>query len=205
MNCQAYVGYDGSVPPSLDLSLPTIWRILRKQYPTEVHIRIKRYSMEEVLQDPMWLDKQWAEKDKLLGHFIRHQAFPTDNRGFCRHRVFDTRHHSIEGSALALVRLLLMPCAIPLLLLISIPLFWIVLWSWLAVQLFKLVFPDDQPAGSSNAAENNTSQTPGSAGLDSATGTPFFPATPFASPSITNWRDMICNNGKYGNGDSPVR
>lgn len=200
----AYVGYDGSLPPSLDLSLPTIWRILRKQYPTEVHIRVKRYSMEEVLQDPMWLDKQWAEKDKLLGHFIRHQAFPTDNRGFCRHRVFDTRHHSIEGSVLALVRLLLMPCAIPFLLLISIPLFWIVLWSWIVFRLFKLLFPDEPPSESSNAdAENNTSQTPGSAGLDSATGTPFFPATPFASPSITNWRDLIGNNS-YGNGDSPV-
>jgi hypothetical protein len=150
----------------------------------------------------MWLDKQWAEKDKLLGHFIRHQAFPTDNRGFCRHRVFDTRLHSIEGSVLALVRLLLMPCAIPFLLLISVPLFWIVLWSWVVFRLFKLLFPDP-PSGSFSAAENNTSQTPGSAGLDSATGTPFFPATPFASPSITNWRDMIGINGSsnYGNGD----
>lgn len=202
---QAYVGYDGSVPPSRDLSLPTIWRILRKQYPTEVHIRIKRYSMEEVLQDPMWLDKQWAEKDKLLGHFIRHQSFPTDNRGFCRHRVFDTRNQSMEGSVLALVRLLLMPCTIPFLLLISIPLFWIVLWSWLAFKLFKLVFPEQETGGSSNTAGNSTTQTPGSAGLDSATVTPFFPPTPFASPSVTNWRDIIGNNGDFGNGDSPVR
>jgi hypothetical protein len=99
---------------------------------------------------------------------------------------------------------LLMPCAIPFLLLISIPLFWIVLWSWIVFRLFKLLFPDEPPSESSNAdAENNTSQTPGSAGLDSATGTPFFPATPFASPSITNWRDLIGNNS-YGNGDSPV-
>lgn len=197
------MGYDGTARPSVDLSLPTIWRILRKQYPSEVHIRIKRYSMEEVLQDPVWLDKQWAEKDKLLAHFIRHQSFPTDNRGFCRHRVFDTRHHSIEGSALALVRLMLVPCAIPLLLLLSIPLFWVVLWSWIVFKLFKFVFPD-QPSGSANAAETHTSQTPGSAGLDSATGTPFFPATPFASPSITNWRDLFGNNGDL-NGDSPVR
>lgn len=203
---QAYVGYDGSVPPSLDLTLPTIWRILRKQYPSEIHVCIKRYSMEEVLQDPLWLDKQWAEKDKRLGHFIRHQSFPTDNRGFCRHRVFDTRHHSIEGSVLALVRLLLLPCAIPLLLLISIPLFWIVLWCWLAFKLFRLVFPDpDQRSGFSSAAGNNASQTPGSAGLDSATGTPFFPATPFVSPSVTNWRDMFDNNGDYANDDLPVR
>jgi hypothetical protein len=204
-NQQAYVGYDGSVPPSLDLSLPTLWRILRKQFPSEIHIRIKRYSMEEVLQDSNWLDKQWTDKDKALGYFIRHQSFPMDSRGFCRHLVFDTRQHSMESSALALIRLLLLPCAIPLLLFISIPLFWIVLWCWLAFKSFNLVFSGDgQPAGLSTHGGNSTSQTPGSAGLDSATGTPFFPATPFVSPSVTNWRDMIGNHD-FENGDSPVR
>ena len=161
--------------------------------------------MQEVLQDSNWLDKQWADKDKELSYFIRNQSFPTDNRGFCRHRVFDTRQISLESSVLALVRLLLLPCAIPLLLMISIPLFWIVLWCWLAFKSFKFVFSGDgQPAGLSANGGTSRSQTPASAGLDSATGTPFFPATPFATPSITNWRDMI-GSRDYENGDSPVR
>lgn len=161
--------------------------------------------MEEVLQDPNWLDKPWADKDKALGYFIRYQSFPTDSRGFCRHRVFDTRQHSMESSLLALIRLLLLPCEIPLLFFISIPLLWIVLWCWLAFKSFKLVFSgDEQPAGRSANGGNSTSQTPGSAGLDSASGTPYFPTTPFVSPSIANWRDMI-GNCDYENGDSPVR
>lgn len=181
--------------------------ILRRQFPSEIHIRIQRYSMEEVLQDSNWLDKQWADKDKLLGYFIRNQSFPTDNRGFCQHRVFDTRQYSVESSVLSLIRLLLMPCAIPALLLISIPLFWIVLWCWLAFRAFKLLSSGDNPAtsGLNGAAGNNTSQTPGSAGLDSAAGTPFFPATPFVSPSVTNWRDMIHGNRDYDNSDPVMR
>jgi hypothetical protein len=192
---QAYRGYDGSLQPSQDLNLPTLWNVLRRRIPNEIHVRIKRYSMEEVLQDSNWLDKQWAEKDRLLSHFSRHQCFPTDNRGFAKHRVFDTRHHSMEGSVLALTRLLIVPFTIPFLVLVFLPVFWTILWIWLAHQSYKLLFPDHQASGSGHdeATGANASQTPGSAGVDSATGTPFFPATPFASPSITNWRDMINN------------
>lgn len=64
-----------------------LWRLIRGLGPREIHVRIKRYSMEEVLQDPNWLDKKWGEKDRLLGHFARHQQFPADGRGFCKLRV----------------------------------------------------------------------------------------------------------------------
>jgi len=185
----AYSSYDGSLPLMAKLDMPSLWNLLRRKFPREVHIRIKRYSMEEVLQDSSWLDKKWAEKDRLLSHFARHQSFPSDSRGYCRHRVFDTRQHSLESSTVALVRLLLLPCAVPVLLLLSIPLFWTLLWAWLAHRAFRSVFPDPEASSSSHSRNGSSadepSQTPGSA---SASGTPFFPATPFVSPSVTNWR-----------------
>jgi len=195
----AYNGYDGSIPMSLDLSFSTIWRLIMKRSPTEVHLRIKRYSTEEVSQDARWLDKQWAEKDRLLGHFARHQQFPSDGRGFCRHRVFDTRTHSIEGSVFSLALLMFMPCTVPFMLLVSIPLFWMILWSWLAYRTFDMMFPDliggvDGVSSSSNlmgragGSVDSTQRTDGNGGVDSVGGTPFFPVTPFASPlTTTNW------------------
>lgn len=198
----AYRGYDGSfrVGGIGDVTLATLWHILRR--PREMHIRIKRYSMEEVLQDASWLDKQWAEKDRLLSHFLRHQQFPTDSRGyFGKHRVFDTRHHAVENSVLALMRLLIIPLFVPILLLLSIPIFWIVLWMWLLYKSYQIVVgqPDDgrRANGTSQEGDARTvmTQTPGSA-AGSATGTPFFPATPFGSPSISNWSDVIGGGNK---------
>lgn len=196
---KAYSGYTGAGPPYLALTLPTLWYFIRMRFPAEIHVRIKRYSMEEVLQDSTWLDKQWSEKDRMLGHFSRHQSFPTDSRGFCQHRVFDTRRHAVESSILALLRLLFLPCTLPFLLLLSVPMFWAGVWMWLAFKLFKLVFPDWDGGSSRMAAggtashdETGATQTPGSAegGVASSVGTPYFPATPFVSPSVASWRNV---------------
>jgi hypothetical protein len=188
----AYSGYDGSLPPSIKLSVASLWDLLRRRFPKEVHIRIKRYSMEEVLQDSSWLDKKWAEKDRLLSHFARQQSFPIDGRGFCRYRIFDTRYHSFESSIVSLVRLLLLPCAVPVLLLLSMPFLWTVFWIWLAHRSYRIVFPDpNNPSSEDDDGEGRSGEageTPGSA---SNAGTPYFPATPFASPSVPNWRDVI--------------
>lgn len=195
----AYRGYDGSLPPKLDLSLISLWNLLRRKYPEEVHIRIKRYSMEEVLQDTTWLDKKWAEKDRLLSHFSRHNTFPADSRGFARHRVFDTRYHSAETSFVALLRLLLIPCTVPVLIFLSIPILWTVFWAWLLYNAFKYVFGDPaMPQAESNAATtprgDDTDQTPI---IHSGNpGTPYTPATPFASPLFSPWRDMMGGDGK---------
>ncbi|KAG7346138.1 acyltransferase family-domain containing protein [Nitzschia inconspicua] len=189
----AYRGYDGSVPQKTDLSTFDLWGILRRLSPDEIHIRLKRYSMEEVLQDASWLDKKWAEKDRMLDHFSRHQSFPVDSRGFCRHQVFETRFQSIETSIISLCRLILLPCAVPVLLFLSIPIVWTTFMAWLVYKGYQYVFPDPNAQEPSSAAADGvgTSQTPGSA---SQAGTPFIPATPFASPSISNWRDMLLNN-----------
>jgi hypothetical protein len=199
----AYRGYDGSFVSQgvQDMTMAMLWNILRR--PREMHIRIKRYSMEEVLQDASWLDKQWAEKDRLLSHFARHQQFPTDSRGyFGKHRVFDTRHHAVENSLLALVRLLIIPLFVPILLLLSIPIFWIVLWMWILYKSYRIVMGlsgDESglggPNGSAREPRTVMTQTPGSAS-GSAAGTPFFPATPFGSPSISNWSDVIGGGNK---------
>jgi hypothetical protein len=194
----AYQGYDGSLPPKIDLSLISLWNLLRRKYPEEVHIRIKRYSVEEVLQDASWLDKKWAEKDRLLHHFSRHNSFPADSRGFARHRVFETRYYSVETSMVALLRLILLPCAVPVLLFLSIPILWTVFWAWLLYKTYKYIFPD--PA----APQSSSSTTPTASGETGETptihsgnpGTPYLPATPFASPLFSNWRDMLGGDQK---------
>jgi hypothetical protein len=189
----AYHGYDGSIPQKADLSIFSLWGILRRRFPEEVHIRMKRYSMEEVLQDSSWLDKKWAEKDRMLDHFSRHNSFPVDSRGFCRHQIFETRFQSVETSVVSLCRLILLPCAVPVLLFLSIPIIWTTFVAWLSYKGYKYIFPDpNDPISSSTPSDGvGTGQTPGSA---SQAGTPFIPATPFASPSISNWRDMLLNN-----------
>jgi hypothetical protein len=190
----AYRGYDGTIAPNYDLSILSLWNLLRRKYPEEIHVRIKRHSMEEVLQDASWLDKKWAEKDRLLHHFSRHQSFPVDSRGFCRHQVFETRMHSVENSIVALIRLLLLPCTVPVLIFLSIPILWTVFWAWLVYSIYKYVLPDPNASPATYDATAATSETGQTPRCDSAQGgTPFFPATPFASPSILNWRDMLAN------------
>jgi len=134
--------------------------------------------MEEVLQDSSWLDKKWVEKDRLLSHFARHQSFPVDKRGYCQHRVFDTKYFGVETSFVSLLCLFLVPCFVPLLILLSIPIFWTILWIWLIYHACNTVFPE---GGGRPGSAGKGGQTPGSAG-GSASGTPFFPATPFGSP-----------------------
>jgi len=198
----AYRGYDGSLPPKMDLSLFSLWSLLRRKYPEEMHIRIKRYSMEEVLQDTTWLDKKWAEKDRLLDHFSRHNSFPADGRGFARHRVFDTRYHSVETSLVSLIRLLLIPCTVPVLIFLSIPILWTVFWAWIIYTAFKYLFSD--PTTSSTSSNNTMMTTSLGRTVDQTTpiihsgnpGTPYTPATPFASPLFSSWRDMMGGDGK---------
>ena len=187
----AFRGYDGTTRSAADLSIYSLWRILRR--PQEFHVRIKRYSMDEVLQDSSWLDKQWVEKDRLLGHFARHQQFPTDNRGFARHRAFDSRSFQVESSVLSLLRLMIIPLFVPIMLLLAIPIFWVVLWLWVCFKSYQILNPDpDRPrAGGAEEEAAHAAQTPGSEGINSATGTPFFPATPFGSPTISSWREML--------------
>eukprot|EP00980_Cylindrotheca_fusiformis_P006272 scaffold1340_cov122-Cylindrotheca_fusiformis.AAC.15 len=181
-------GYSGSPPPKSELSIISLYYMLRRKYPEEVHFRIKRYSMEEVLSDSSWLDKKWAEKDRLLHHFSRHQSFPAD-RGFCRYRVFESRTHSLETSIVSFFRLLILPCTIPLLMLLSIPILLTVVWVWLAYTTFKLLFPDpDDTEGQRRAATRAAEDAGETTASESNTGstTPFLPATPFVSP-MPNW------------------
>jgi len=195
----AYRGYDGRTPMALNLSWPSFWDIIRGQLPSEVHFRIKRYSLGEVLGDSQWLDKQWKEKDRLLTHFAKYQQFPVEQRGYSRQqRDFHTRNH-IESSVMGIVRLGIIPFMIPLILLLSIPLCWLVLWLWLAYRAFDLVLDWDSISSlfSGVGIPGSAAQTPRS------TGTPFFPATPFGSPNSTlnNWRSSSNKNGS----ESPKR
>lgn len=213
----AYRGFDGQAPFSCDVSFETLMRLIQGKVPNEVHIRIKRYSIGEVLSDANWLDKQWSEKDRLLDHFERHGMFPTDNRGFCRHILMNSRGQSVESSLSALLRLGLIPFAIPVILLLAVPLLWIVGWIWVASKTCSLLFPgvwgemigsavgvshghhhdayrDDKVGGNGSGGSGGgggggeASVTSHDGGSDSAFGTPFFPATPFASPThVASW------------------
>ena len=188
----AYIGYDGSLPAYVELSMPTLWDLLRRRFPKEVHMRIQRYTLDEVLQDSNWLFKRWSEKDRLLAYFARHQQFPVGASG--RHRVFDTRTYALETSLWAMVKLLVLPCCVPLLLLISFPLVWTLLVIWCGQHAYQFIFAEPATTPSDNDSRNGNRsdpQTPGSASLS----TPYLPATPFASPSLLNWRDMMPKNG----------
>ena len=190
----AYSGYKGRVPLQHGtMSLFSLWNTLRRKYPEEIHIRIKRYSMEEVLQDSSWLDKKWAEKDRMLQHFSRHRCFPTDSRGFCRHQLFETRYQSMEVSVISFLRLALVPCVLPILLFLSIPIVWTTFVAWLLYKGYQYCFY--------NPNETTTSQSPASNQYEgdeniasSSRGTPFIPATPFATPSVSTWHDMVMDN-----------
>lgn len=190
----AYRGYKGSVPTQIgDLSLLSLWSTLRRRYPEEIHIRIKRYSMEEVLQDASWLDKKWAEKDRILQYFSRHGSFPTDSRGFCRHQLFETRYQSMEVSAMSFLRFALLPWAIPILLFLSIPIVWTTFVAWLIYKGYQYTYNYPDERGATGRQASSMDETDDNAG-NSSRGTPFIPATPFASPSISNWHDMMANN-----------
>ena len=211
----AYRGYDGGEKEySCDINLGTIMKLIRGEIPNEVHIRIKRYSMEEVLSDGQWLDKQWAEKDRLLGKFVRCGNFNVDNRGFCRYRVLDSKLHSVESSITAIIRLGLIPFAIPVIFILFIPLVWGVAWVWVAQRTFLMFFPGgiSELIGITNmgdgyrygrGAKTNKENSSGTqddisnGGTDSVAGTPFFPATPFASPThVTNWMPSAPSTSK---------
>ena len=218
----AYRGYSGEIPSTLNAGM---WlKVIRGEIPSEIHIRIKRYSMEEVLQDSTWLDKKWREKDRLLTHFVRHQQFPSwssdqpqhtkTNRGSSKHWVLDTRGHCVENSVIAILRLALIPFAIPVILFLMIPILWCVVWIWIAHKSFLLLFPDgisslwEGPSHASSVSDKNTNSISCDnghhSGSDSAVGTPFFPATPFASPvNVTSWTSAA--TGDHKDCDSNLR
>lgn len=140
--------------------------------------------MEEVVQDTSWLDKRWQEKDRLLSHFARHQSFPVDGRGFSRHREFDTKSFSWESSLAALIRLLLLPTTVPVLALLSIPVFWTLLVAWLVNTAMRMVFSGPGTANENDSSSANANDSSGQAVTPaSAPTTPFIPATPFGSPA----------------------
>jgi hypothetical protein len=155
--------------------------------------------MEEVLhiENVNWLVKKWAEKDRLLTHFARHQQFPHDSRGYYgKPRVFNTRYHSLESSISSLFRLVLITSAVPFLVLVSVPLSWVVLWIWVVKTACQFVFEfiSGRDSYHGNGSDNaGGRQTPGS--VPSAAGTPFLPATPFASPNILNWNHNMFTSG----------
>mmetsp|Transcript_18360 Transcript_18360/g.42349 ORF Transcript_18360/g.42349 Transcript_18360/m.42349 type:complete len:537 (-) Transcript_18360:99-1709(-) len=187
----AYCGYNGDVPSQKgSLSLYSLWNALRRRYPQEIHIRIKRYSMEEVLQDASWLDKKWAEKDKLLQYFSRRGCFPTDSRGFRRHQLFETRFHSMETSIMSLLRLSFFPSVLPFLIFLSIPIIWTTFVAWLLYKGFLYVYDYPDTATTSRGRSSTNDETDENTG-NSPRGTPFIPATPFASPSVSDWHDSF--------------
>lgn len=124
-----------------------------KLLPREFHVRIKRFSVGEVLSDPQWLDKQWIQKDRLLDHYARYGSFPNmDSRNYNpyqnNHRRFrpgnitmNTRTYCLEGSLSAMFRLGIIPFFIPIMMFFAIPLLVTVGWMLMAYQAFWLYFP----------------------------------------------------------------
>ena len=56
-------GYKGKMARIQEKSSATkLWNMIRGRSPEEVHVQIKRYSLDEVLRDSAWLDKVGLEK-----------------------------------------------------------------------------------------------------------------------------------------------
>lgn len=142
--------------------------------------------MEEAIQDASWLDKRWQEKDRLLSHFSRHQSFLADGRRTGTYREFNTRSFAWEGSLASLIRLLVLPFSIPILVLISIPIFWTLLVVWLVNSAIEMLSSFTNPlTGDGQGSVDPTGQPVTPASVNT---TPFTPATPFGSPaSIMPW------------------
>ena len=164
----SYIGYDGKVNVIDRTPWNLFWQLLTHQIP-EVHIKIKREDMDDVLHDSQWLDKSWLEKDRMLEHFYRHQCFPRSKSAKCR--TFDTKFQGIEGSIVGLIRLMVVPFFVPLLVLISIPLMWTIGWLWFVYKSYILLFERDKTIGGVMSEKDNSRPS-----------TPFVPATPFVSP-----------------------
>ena len=201
----AYRGYDGQRAFSSNISFETLMKVIEGKIPNEIHVRIKRFSMGEVLSDNNWLDKQWTEKDRMLEHFARHGGFPVDNRGFCRQFEMNTKGLCVESSFMNFVKLATVFFCIPLILLFLVPLLCGIGWMYVVYKSFEMLFPggfgrlfgfDDGglPGAMSRDGTVGGRRRGGgrdgsvNSGSDSAVGTPFFPATPFASPThVASW------------------
>ena len=84
---------------------------------------MKRWGVEECLNEGTWLDKRWQEKDKMLGYYQKHGVLPGagEGRGWGRERRFYTRTHQVEASVLSCVRLLGALASVPLICILSVP------------------------------------------------------------------------------------
>lgn len=195
--CIAYKGYDGQTFIYQNMSFHSLFHLIQNKIPNEVHIRIKRYSMEEVMSDSTWLDKKWAEKDQLLEHFSRHGSFPVDRRGFSKQIVMNTKWFHVENSISALFKLVLIPFISPIILIFTVPVLFAVAWFWLLRQLAFVFLPDIFVDSNGPTVSDGPENTKGSnvVSRDSTSGTPFFPATPFASPiNIQTWASTTSTN-----------
>jgi len=207
-----YQGYAGDIPVKSDPLWQTVVNWFFGQVPREVHVRIKRFSMEEVMSDSHWLDSRWAEKDKILTHFKHHHQFPSDGRGF-EPTTFDSSEHRKESSVLSLVCLSGITIALPLvtaaLIIPTLLLSPLIVTLWLARRVrTSLSGMDTGPTDKTRSGSGSRSvshvmydslmgtlspsklfsfyggMTPASASVHkgSETVTPGLPPTPFASP-----------------------
>mmetsp|Transcript_57714 Transcript_57714/g.159081 ORF Transcript_57714/g.159081 Transcript_57714/m.159081 type:complete len:375 (+) Transcript_57714:216-1340(+) len=206
-----YQGYAGDIPVKSDPLWQTVVNWFFGQVPREVHVRLKRFSMEEVMSDSHWLDSRWAEKDKILTHFKHHHQFPSDGRGF-EPTTFDSSEHRKESSVLSLVCLSAITIALPLvtagLIIPTLLLSPLIVALWLARRIRTSLHGKDVGQGKDGDKARSGSRsvsnvmydslmgtpasalwdrfyggmTPASAHKGSETVTPGLPPTPFASP-----------------------
>ena len=129
----------------------------------------------------------------MLQYFSRHGCFPSDSRGFCRHQLFETRFQSMEVSVMSLLRLSFTPCALPILIFLSIPIVWTTFVAWLLYKGYQYWYYDPNETTTSRNRSSNSDETDEHT-VNSSRGTPFIPTTPFASPQVSNWHEMVIGN-----------
>lgn len=149
------------------------------------------------MADPQWLDNRWAEKDRVLTYFGRTETFPapapSNGRARPGHaaaigaagsaqyfRNFNSRSFKAETSALALIRLCLIPLTLPILAFLACPALTL---YFVVTTIRRWIFP--YPT-SPNGIPRVTSREHdlGSGSTPAPIPTPFLPQTPFTSPLI---------------------
>ncbi|KDO29801.1 hypothetical protein SPRG_04915 [Saprolegnia parasitica CBS 223.65] len=123
----AYPSYSGEVPTyemgysrHIDTEVPSMQHVLARTHPESVHLHITKHEFNDANANvESFLDKQWLRKEALLNEFIVHQEFASAAPS--RRQV--TPETNIWGTlrlwAGAAISLVLLPVALPCLLLCS--------------------------------------------------------------------------------------
>ncbi|OQR84292.1 1-acyl-sn-glycerol-3-phosphate acyltransferase [Achlya hypogyna] len=121
----AYSGYSGEVPTyamgydrATDKSVPNMKHVLARVASEPVHLHVTKHKYDDVVDNPeAFLDRQWVRKDALMHEFIEHQEFLSERASTREVIPESTIAATLRLWLGAVISLVLLPVALPCLLL----------------------------------------------------------------------------------------